>query len=131
MFNEERNISRYFTRNMTSRFTSCKIFVLSFYRTWIRIISLSTWDCSRLSKKLFAEGKLVCKENFSSVKNIRHLTKISCIYIYVTLSSLRTWKLSTKFYASYKSSINYQKNSITKSKTKTNVYFDITLTVNE
>ena len=36
----------------------------------------------------------------------------------------RTWKLSTKFYASYKSSINYQKNSIIKDKIKTNVHFE-------
>ena len=53
------------------------------------------------------------------------------VTLYVTLSSLRTWKLSTKFYASYKSSINYQKNSIIKDKIKTNVHFDNTFTVNE
>ena len=53
------------------------------------------------------------------------------VTLYVTLSSLRTWKLSTKFYASYKSSISYQKNSIIKDKIKTNVHFDNTFTVNE
>ena len=35
-----------------------------------------------------------------------------------------------KFYASYKSPINYQKNSIIKDKIKTNVHFDNTFTVN-
>ena len=40
-------------------------------------------------------------------------------------------KLSTKFYATYKSSINYQKNSIIKDKIKTNEHFDSTFTVNE
>ena len=46
-------------------------------------------------------------------------------------SSLRTWKLSTKFYASYNSSINYQRNSVIKGKIKTNEHFDNTFTLNE
>ena len=44
---------------------------------------------------------------------------------------LNNIKLSKMFYASYKSSINYQKNSIIKGKIKTNEHFDNTFTVNE
>ena len=59
-----------------------------------------------------------------------------CIYIllvtlYITLSSVNTRKLSTKFYGSYKSLINYRKNSNIKDKIKTNVHFDNTFKVNE
>ena len=53
------------------------------------------------------------------------------VTLYVTLSSLITWKLSKKFYESYSSSINYQKNSTTKDKIKTNDHFDNTFKVNE
>ena len=42
------------------------------------------------------------------------------------LSSLKTWKFSTKFYESYKLLTNYQKNSNIKDKIKTNVHFDNT-----
>ena len=38
MFNEEINISRHFTMNMSNRFLSCKIFVFGIYRTRIRIM---------------------------------------------------------------------------------------------
>ena len=51
--------------------------------------------------------------------------------LFATLSSLRKWKLSTKLYDSYKSLINYQKNSNIKGKIKTNMHFDNTFTVNE
>ena len=40
-------------------------------------------------------------------------------------------KIVINFYASCKSSINYQKNSIIKDKIKTNVHFDKIFTVNE
>ena len=50
------------------------------------------------------------------------------VTLYVTLSSL---KHKNKFYASYRSSINYRKNSIIKDKIKTNVQFDDTFTVSE
>ena len=48
-----------------------------------------------------------------------------------SLSSLSTWKLSTKFYESYESLINYQNNSNIKEKIKTNVDFGSTFEVNE
>ena len=53
------------------------------------------------------------------------------VTLYVTLSSLITWKLSKKFDESYSSSINYQKNSTTKDKIKTNDHFDNTFKVIE
>ena len=59
------------------------------------------------------------------------LLKAVIRYSLRTLSSLRTLKLSTKFYASYKPSINYQKISIIKVKIKTDEQFDNTFTVNE
>ena len=53
------------------------------------------------------------------------------VTLYVALSNLRTWKWSTKLYESYKSLINYQKDSNIKDKIKTNVCFDNTFTVND
>ena len=53
------------------------------------------------------------------------------VTLHVTLSSLRTWKLSTKFYESYKLLISYQKNYNTKDKIKTNVHFDNMFTADE
>ena len=53
------------------------------------------------------------------------------VTLYVILSSLRTLKFFTKFYASYKSSINYSKNSIIKDKIKIDEHFDSTFTLNE
>ena len=38
LFNEEINILRYFTRNMTNCFRSCEILLLGFYRIWTRIM---------------------------------------------------------------------------------------------
>ena len=49
----------------------------------------------------------------------------------VTLSSLRTLKLSYKVLWKLKSLINYQKNSNVKGKLKTNVHFDIMFKVNK
>ena len=46
-------------------------------------------------------------------------------------TSFITWKLSTKFYESYKSLINYQNNSNIKDKIKTNAHFNNTFTANE
>ena len=51
--------------------------------------------------------------------------------LYVTLSSLRTGKLSARFYKIYKSLTNYQNNSNIKDKVKTNLHFDNTFTVNK
>ena len=48
------------------------------------------------------------------------------VAVLVALSSVSGWKLSTKFYESSKSLINYQKNSNIKDKIKTNVHFDNT-----
>ena len=45
------------------------------------------------------------------------------VIVLVALSSVSGWKLSTKFYESCKSLINYQKNSNIKDKIKTNVHF--------
>ena len=51
------------------------------------------------------------------------------MYGYITVISI--YLSIYMFYASYKSSINYQKNSIVKDKIKTNVHFDNTFTVTE
>ena len=48
------------------------------------------------------------------------------VAVLVALSSVSGWKLSTKFYESCKSLINYQNNSNIKDKIKTNVHFDNT-----
>ena len=53
------------------------------------------------------------------------------VTLYLTLSSLSTWKLSTMFYESYKSLIIYQKNLNIKDKIKTYVHFDNAFKVNE
>ena len=50
---------------------------------------------------------------------------------FVTLYVTLTRKLSKKFDESYSSSINYQKNSTTKDKIKTNDHFDNMFKVNE
>ena len=71
----------------------------------------------------------VCKKMGKTKKYTFIKSNISLLF--ATLSSLRTWKLSTKFYDSYKLLINYQKNSNIKDKIKTNMHFDNTFTVNE
>ena len=53
------------------------------------------------------------------------------VTLYVTLPSLSTWKLSAKFYETYKLLINWQKSSNIKDKITTNGLFDNTFKVNE
>ena len=47
------------------------------------------------------------------------------------MSRLSTWKLSAEFYESYKSFINYHKDSTIRDKIKDNLDFDNTFKVNE
>ena len=75
------------------------IYLIYVYLIYIYIyIKLKTFFNTYIKEWVKARNTLVKKQFF--------------VTLYVTLSGLRTWKLSTKFYASYKSSINYQKNSI-------------------
>ena len=69
--------------------------------------------------------KLICVRNFGKALYIIYIKLLKSLF------KENFKKLSTKFYDSYKSLINFQKHSNIKDKIKTNVHFDNTFTVNE
>ena len=84
-----------------------------------------------LPKPKIYEAQNVLKKKTGQNQKIRFYKNQCFITLYVTLSNLRTWKLSTKFFESYKSLINYQKNFNIKDKIRTKVHFDTAFIINE
>ena len=84
-----------------------------------------------LAKPKIYEAQNFLKKKTGQNQEIRLYENQCFITLYVTLSSLRTSKLSTKFFESYKSLINYQKHLNIKDKIRNKVHFDNTFIINE